>query len=177
MLRVQISRNRVNHQQDRKTMSKAELVFLSLQTILFILIILLALIYLMPIIFLTRFHRRNNVLTLNVCVATIFCCAVWLPDAKIFTSADTLARWEQFYTYLRVLQTLFTIQVPFSFVLVSIHRYCSIVYRKQSFFKTKRWIVLCIASQWSLGTVLAWPDFIGLGLVRKPSIHRSLLIC
>lgn len=151
--------------------------FLSLQTILFILIILLALIYLMPIIFLTRFHRRNNVLTLNVCVATIFCCAVWLPDAKIFTSADTLARWEQFYTYLRVLQTLFTIQVPFSFVLVSIHRYCSIVYRKQSFFKTKRWIVLCIASQWSLGTVLAWPDFIGLGLVRKPSIHRSLLIC
>jgi hypothetical protein len=153
-------------------MSTAEIIILWFETILFIVIILFAVIYSIPIIVLTRFHRRNHILTLNVCVATIGCCAVWLPATKTFVSGSALLRWKQGYTYIRVLQTLFTIQVPFSFVLVSVHRYCSIVYRKKTFFKRKRWILLCIASQWALAVLLSLPDFISLSLVGKPSIHE-----
>jgi hypothetical protein len=44
----------------------------------FILNILLALIYLIPILLIRRFHNVNNFFTVNLCFATIFACIYWL---------------------------------------------------------------------------------------------------
>ena len=47
-----------------------------------------------------------------------------------------------------------SIAIPFPFVIFSIHRFCSIVYYKKHFFKTKLWVAICIASYWLARNVL-----------------------
>ena len=174
-LKVLIGRERVHLLQDCTNMDTVKSIFQWLETTLFILIILFALIYSIPIALLPRFHHRNDILTVNVCVATISCCVAWLPDTEVFTSSSIVPRWKRFYISLQVLQTFFTIQVPFSFVLASVHRYCSIVYRKKKFFKTKQWIFLCIASQWVLGAMMSLPHLFSVLLVRLSSLRRASL--
>ena len=122
--------------------------------------------YLIPIVVLPRFHHRNHFLTLNVCIANILCCLIWFPDDPLFRNGST--------SHLRNLQTLFTLPVPLSFVLISVHRYCSLVYRKTSFFKTRRWICLCVAVQWTLGVLLSIPDLLNFAMVKPCSFFGSL---
>ena len=42
---------------------------------------LLAVIYPLPILCIPRFQRRNNMFTLNVCLATAIHCMAWLPTS------------------------------------------------------------------------------------------------
>jgi hypothetical protein len=65
-----------------------------------------------------------------------------------------------------VTQVQSTLQVPFSIVLVSIHRLCIIVYNTNNFFKTKRWVLTCIFAQWMLGILLALLTLAGMQTVR-----------
>ncbi|CAF0937562.1 unnamed protein product [Rotaria sordida] len=71
---------------------------------------------------------------------------------------------------------IFTIQVPCSFVAVSIHRCCSIVYYTKSFFKTKQWIILCIGSQWLLGFILSIPDFIRIHMSNGDALWPKVYV-
>jgi hypothetical protein len=48
-----------------------------------------------------------------------------------------------------------TFQVPLAVVQASVHRLCSIVYHTKSFFKKKRWAIICIASQWAVGILFS----------------------
>ena len=125
--------------------------------------LIIGLFYLIPIIILPRFHHRNHFLTLNVCIANILCCLVWFPDDPLFRNDST--------TTMRNIQTIFTLQVPFSFVIVSIHRYCSVVYRKKTFFKSRRWICLCVGIQWILGILLSIPDLMNFHKVKIHSLR------
>jgi hypothetical protein len=53
--------------------------FAIFQTILFLIIIISACIYSIPIICIRRFRHNNNIFTVNVCLATILNCLSWLP--------------------------------------------------------------------------------------------------
>jgi hypothetical protein len=135
-------------------------IFSVLETILFILIIFIALIYSIPILCIHRFHQPNNIFTLNVCLAVILCCLSWLPTTAVFTFTSSYEVIEKIALPFYIMEMLLTIQVPFSFVAVSIHRYYFMIYHAKMFFKRKRWIILCIGSQWILGFILTIPNVI-----------------
>jgi hypothetical protein len=122
-------------------------IFPLIQTIVSISIILLKLVYSIPIICVRRFHHANNIFTLNICVATILCCLSWLPLDAEFLFDSSYDGLETILPCFDVAKIIFTIQLPFSCVIASIHRCCSLVYHTNIFFRRKQWIVLCIASQ------------------------------
>jgi len=128
-----------------------------IQIILLILTILLAIIYLIPILLIRQFHNINNVFTVNICFASICCCIYWLFyyiilefDPQYFSAVQTCIAFNYF-------QMMCTIQVPLAVVEASVHRLCSIVYHTKPFFKKKRWAIICIASQWTVGIVFSLP--------------------
>ena len=143
-------------------------IFGILRVVLFGLIILVALIYSIPIIFIRRFHHGNNILTLNICVATIICCLYWfifyimlqmnLFGTHLFTTNTCI--------FVFIVPTILTLQIPFSFVTVSIHRLCCVVYYRKNLFKTKKWIAICILVQWVFGIVCMLPILSGIEMVR-----------
>ncbi len=128
-------------------------IFSLLKTTVVIIIILLSFIYWIPIICICRFHQPNSLFTLDLSVATILCCLSWLPQyaANMFDNSDDFTN--QAMIFLLIVQILFTIQVRLSFMVVSVHRYCSLVYHTKIFLRRKRWIILSIGSQWLLGFV------------------------
>jgi hypothetical protein len=141
-------------------------IFSLVESIIFLIIILIALVYSIPIICVRRFHQHNNIFTLNVCVATILCSFSWFPIYGVFMFYNPLEVIAKIFRFFNIAETIFTIQVPFSFVIASIHRYCSLVYHTKIFFRRKRWLILCIGGQWMLGFVLTIPNLICLFRVR-----------
>lgn len=138
-----------------------------IQSILVIIVIFITCIYSIPIIFIRRFHHPNNMFTLNVCIATILCCFSWLPfyiTNSFDDDEDVLINPSATFVY--ILRMIFTMEVPCSLVVASIHRYCSLVYHTQIFFKKKRWYISCIGIQWLLGILIAIPIAACVNIVR-----------
>ncbi|CAF0859162.1 unnamed protein product [Adineta ricciae] len=50
-----------------------------------------------------------------------------------------------------------SLAIPFAFIAFTIQRFCSLLYHTKHFFKTKRWIALCIASQWFVEFIISLP--------------------
>jgi hypothetical protein len=135
---------------------------------LFSLILFLASIYSLFILFNHHFHHHNNMFILNICLNIISACIYFIIYFIMFyfnysrlyalNTCNVV-----FYAYL-----IAGSQIPFSFVTFSIHRYCSIVHYGKPFFKTKRWVGICIASQW-----------IGVFIISLPYAFRkqSVSIC
>ncbi len=132
-------------------------IFALLKIILFGISILLALIYSLPILLLRRFHHHLNLLTVNICLAMIVTSIYWMgyfimweyDIANLFTQKTC--------TFLFYLQSMNSCFVPFAFVTLTINRFCSIIYRTKVFFKTKRFMVICVASQWIAACLLSLP--------------------
>ena len=127
---------------------------------MYALIALLALVYSLPIMCIRRFQHQNNIFTLNVCLTTVCSCLLWLPTSisPLFGYSRSTVRRQLPWLYF--LQILSDMAVPFSLVLVSFHRCCSIVYPHKRFFRTKTWIVMCFVGQWVIATVLSIPDIV-----------------
>ena len=139
------------------------------QVVLFGLIVLVALVYSIPIIVNRRFHHRNNTLTLNICIATILCCLYWFLF-YIMLKVDLYGTFTFLVNscmFVFVVPAILTLQIPYSFVTVSIHRLCCVVYYRKNLFKTKKWIAICILTQWVLGTVSMLPILSGIQPVRS----------
>ena len=152
-------------------------IFANIEAIIYILIILLALIYSIPIVTLRRFHQPNNIFTLNVSVAMILCCLSWLPSISLPAFNDSLQIPPKIQLFIQTAQLLFTVQIPLSFVVTSLHRYCFLIYYRKMRFNRKRWIIVCIASQWILGFLLAIPNVVcNLYIVRVFSVSTELIL-
>ncbi|CAF1516665.1 unnamed protein product [Adineta steineri] len=52
---------------------------------------------------------------------------------------------------------MFNLQVSLAVVEASFNRLCSIVYHTKPFLRTKRWAIICIVSQWTIGIILTVP--------------------
>lgn len=134
---------------------------------LFGIIIIIALIYSIPIIFLKRFHHRHSVLTLNICFATIICSSYWFIFYLI-SQLDLSRIVIYLINYCRfasIVPVILTVQVPFSFVTVSVNRLFALI-SNHPFFKTKFWIGLSVALQWCLCSLLPLPILTDLGPVQ-----------
>ncbi|UJR21693.1 hypothetical protein I4U23_024770 [Adineta vaga] len=135
-------------------------IFPIIQLIIFVIIVIFALVYSISIICIRRFHQLNNILTLNICLASIFCCLSWLPIYILVFMKRSNEISANVLIFLNLAQNIFTLEVPLSFVITSVHRYCSIAYHTKAFFRKRRWIIICIGSQWIFGFILAIPIFI-----------------
>lgn len=124
---------------------------------LFASIIVVALIYSIPILLVRRFHRSNYLLTLNFCLASLFFGIEYMIsyifleiDRQRIFSIDTCRIFMYF-------QGCVFSQVVFALLIISINRFCSIIYHSNPFFKQQRWVIICVASQWIIGLLLALP--------------------
>jgi len=130
---------------------------LILQDIVFVLALLLTIVYSILILFIRRFHHRNNIFTLNICSTIISAAVFFIIDLTMaYFDPQTLYAPNSciilLYAY-----NIACIGIPFSFITFSVHRLCFIVYYTKPFFNTKRWIVMCIASQWISEFILSLP--------------------
>ena len=144
--------------------------FTLVQIVLAAITILAALIYSLPIVCIRRFHHRNNIFTLNVCLTMMLCCVVYafILVLSLLPGPSRHGRW------LTVLKTEIEVSVVVSFVLVSVHRCCSIVYHRNKFFRSKQWVMACLAGEWILASIICVPFVVKSKSVRHASTGALL---
>jgi hypothetical protein len=121
------------------------------------LILFLAFIYSLFILFNHQFHHHNNMFILNICLNIISACIYFIIYFTMYYFNISLLYASNTCNLMLYGYLIAGIQIPFSFVTFSIHRYCSIVHYANPFFKTKRWVGICIASQWIGVCVISLP--------------------
>ena len=129
-------------------------------SVLYAVMVLLALIYSLPILCIRRFQNRNNIFTVNVCLTTAFNSLLWLPTAISFLFGYSRETVPKMFPWLFVLQVVSDMTIPYSLVLVSFHRCCSIVYPHKRFFRTRTWIIVCLIGQWIVSGLLSMPEIV-----------------
>ncbi len=121
-------------------------------------VFLTALVYLIPVLIVPRFHNLNNAFTMNLCLAIICCDMYWFSYYTILYFFPGIY---VIYTS-RLAQCYFSmmcsVQVPFAILVVAVHRLCSVLYGAKRFFKKKRWATICFLCQWTTGLICALPE-------------------
>jgi hypothetical protein len=132
-------------------------IFNSVQYSLYTAILFIAVVYSCLIIFLRRFHHRNNIFILNLCINIIFTCVYFIIyfKAVYFNIPPGLC------IFFHYAFNVASIEIPFALVVFTVHRFCSIVYHTKPLFKTKQWIAICISSQWIGQFVISLPFVFG----------------
>lgn len=115
--------------------------------------IILSLIYSIPILFLKHFRNRTNILTLNICLIIICFSFIHIACSIITIFYRNLLLNDFFCNLITYIRIMISFQTSFTFVIVSIHRLGCVVYYSNSFFKTKKWLITCIGSQWCVGLI------------------------
>ena len=131
-----------------------------LQCTVLIIIVILSILYILLSISISRLRHRLHAFHINVCMSILCCCIYWLVQ---YYMNETSPR--QFYSartcsVVFYFQTMCTLQVPLSIIVVSIHRLCCVVYHNKRFFKSIQWISTCIISQWLIGMIISLPMFV-----------------
>ena len=127
------------------------------QLTIFSVIFILASFYSVATLAVIRLCHRNQLLTINLSLAAVGCSAYWI---FMFTTLTFYPRYllnPHMCPTTQYFEMVCTLQVPLAMIAMSAHRCCSIVYHTKAFFKTKRWVVLCIATQWTVGFLVALP--------------------
>lgn len=124
---------------------------------LFIIILFFTLPYIILILFSHRFHYRNNILTFNICITITFTCIYFITYFLLYIFNQKILFYEHRCHFLLYAYNISSIGIPFSFAAISIHRFFVIVYHTNRFFKTKKWIIICISSQWIAEFILSLP--------------------
>jgi hypothetical protein len=125
----------------------------TVQDSLYATIIFIALIYSCLIIFLRRFRHRNNIFILNLCISAIFTGVYFIAYFYVvyFNLSPPLC------IFFHYAFNVASMEIGFAFLAFTIHRFCSIVYDRKPFFKTKQWVAICIISQWIGQFVISLP--------------------
>jgi len=125
--------------------------------ILFTLILFVALVYSLALLFIHRLYHQNNMFILNIFHTIISCCIYFIIYFTMLYFDIQLLYAPRTCILLLYAYNIASIEIPFSFVAFSIHRFFSIVYPAKPFFKTKRWGMICIGSQWIAQYVVSLP--------------------
>jgi hypothetical protein len=118
----------------------------------------LALIYLLTIILVRRFHTAGNILTGNVCLVSIMCTGFWCTLNVIGTFYPTLMMQ---YIVLNIFSSyseiMFNCFLVYSIVVVTINRFLSIKYQNKIFFKKLIWSIISSIVEWIVSIILPIP--------------------
>ncbi|UJR14440.1 hypothetical protein I4U23_001437 [Adineta vaga] len=138
-------------------MTDISYIFLILQDSLLAIAIFLAILLSISILFIERFRHRNNMIIFNICF-TVICCCVYFFIHFTLSYFDPQRLYAQHLCILLFYaNNIANISIPFAFVTFTIHRYFFIIYHTKVFFKSRQWVIICIASQWILTFFLSLP--------------------
>ena len=132
-------------------------IFIFLRIAPLVLAMFLALIYLLPIIFLPRLRKTNNIFTVNFCLAILCCCAYWLSLFVMLEYYTEVLFNVRMCILMNYLQMLSTIQIPFGLIAISSNRLCFIVYPRRVIFTKKKSVIIGISIQWISGIIVSLP--------------------
>ena len=128
-----------------------------LQMLLFVLIIALTLTYSAPLLIIRRFRHYFNIYSLNICLSTLICSLFWIYIYIISKVDIRQLYYSPVCAFISYLQVALTICIPYSLIIISIHRYCLVVHHRQRYLQSTQWILICFLSQWLIGFVLSSP--------------------
>lgn len=146
--------------------------FFAIQTCLFGLIIILAFVYSTPVLLYRRFRSHANIFSLNLCFAITLSSVYWI----IYYTFEEF--YFEYFICKRVCFVLFYLHifcillVPYAFIVLSVYRFCLVVYCTKQFFTTKAWLATNIISQYIVVILLPLPVLLG-GLVRTRSFSLN----
>lgn len=123
------------------------------------LIAIAACIYSIPLCFVRRFHKPLHLLSLNVCIAAFICASYWIIYFTMNTFYQNILWTEQSCLLILYLQTTVNCQVIYALCVVSLNRLFSIVYRNKIFFRSKKWVIICVGAQWVFAALIPSPTF------------------
>lgn len=126
-----------------------------------IIIEILCWIYLLTIVCVKRFHTTVNILTGNVCLASIFCAFFWI----IYYISSTF--YQSIFSF-NATSCVFGLFLPdlingfmiYSLVMVTINRFFTLIYPKNLLFKRKMWALICSIIPWIFVSILSIPKII-----------------
>ena len=122
---------------------------------------LIPMIYIIPIIFVRRFHTANNILTSNVCLVCIIGSIFWiifdviLGFYPIVLNQKTVA-----CGFLLYFQASINYLLVYSFTTVTINRALTIIYPTKRFFKRRVWAFISSVLHWVIIIILSIPNFV-----------------
>lgn len=119
-----------------------------------------ALIYLLPIIIVPRLHKTNNIYTVNLCLAVVFCCLYWLAFIVMMEYYLVVFLDSRICVLMHYLQMSSAIQIPLALIGISTNRFCTIVYPRKAIFTKKKCVIIWIAIQWMSGFILSLPRIV-----------------
>ncbi|CAF4131407.1 unnamed protein product [Adineta steineri] len=128
-----------------------------IRIILFGSTVLISFVYSIPILFVRRFHNRVNILTLNICLASLICSIYFTVYFIMFDYYIQYLFTEQTCLFILFIQSFVSCGIPWSIVTLSISRFCTVIYHTKAFFKTKIFMALCFACQWTAGCLMSLP--------------------
>jgi hypothetical protein len=118
----------------------------------------LALIYLLTIILVRRFHTMSNILTGNVCLISILCTVFWCTLNVISVYYPTLMLQtivlKIFSSYSEI---MFNCCLVYSIIIVTINRFLAIKYQNKRFFKRRTWSIISSIVEWIISIILPVP--------------------
>ena len=132
-----------------------------IKILVFAIIIFLCLVYFLSIVFISQFHYRSNILTLNLSIAFMCCCIYWLIYCISYDYYNQLLNRVYPCTFQIYIQIMCTCQLIFAFIIIPIHRLFPTICHTKLFFKTKKWLISCIVSQWIAGFMIPMPLILG----------------
>ena len=115
-----------------------------IQLIIYIITACIAFLYLCLILFIRRFHNTNNTFIANICLSIIVSAVyfiVYFQDISIYGSS-------LFCSLFYLAFNIACISIPYSFLALTVHRFCIIIYPQNRLFKKKQWTPICIISHW-----------------------------
>ncbi|CAF1206781.1 unnamed protein product [Didymodactylos carnosus] len=142
------------------------------------LILLGSIVYIITICSNRKFYTNLNAVTVNVSIASIIYGVYW---TSYFILTFVWSDYSQICVLTNYFEVVVHTQVLYAYVMVSFNRVFFIVYYRQQFFKSLRWILLCIGLQWIGGFLIPLPNiFISwmecLGIVDNGFIRLYTLV-
>jgi hypothetical protein len=120
-----------------------------------------AVIYLLTIILVRRFHNAINILMGNVCLVCIICSLFWSIFNVLFGFYQTILIQSTVWCFVSsYFQVMINYLLVYSLAIVTINRFLTIMYPNKRFFKRQAWSFVSSAVQWMIAIILSIPNLI-----------------
>ena len=117
--------------------------------------LIIALLYIVPVVLVRRFHTHHNILIANVAFVSLCCAWFYIFAYAIMFQYPTI--WNEIIPLCVILEYVtitFNFLLVYSFITVIFNRYLTIVYPLKLFFRTRSWVFVCIGIAWLVGIIL-----------------------
>ena len=131
-------------------------------TIIFLLIVIVSLlIYVLPLIFVRRFHTGANVLLIGVGLNGIICSILWVIWNSISISDPTLlVKSRGICVTMNFLPTFVNSLIIYCLVVITINQFFAVIYPNKRFVRSVKCAILSLMIQWAVSIMVSIPDVI-----------------